>query len=70
MHEAYIEAKRHAVMSDMMLIMAMRDVIRKTPLADGCDHDLHELPVIDARIDYQCAACHGVQGVYADGTPA
>lgn len=38
----------------------MRDKARKTPLADGCDHDLRDLPIIDMMADRQCTKCHGI----------
>jgi hypothetical protein len=42
-------------------IQLARDEMRKAPrpFADGCDHDMEHLPIVDLMLDVRCRKCGG-----------
>ena len=39
----------------------MRDQLRRDPppFAEGCEHDMEQLPIVDVMLDERCRKCGG-----------
>lgn len=49
--------------ADAAALGLARDEMRRNPhpFAEGCDHDMEDLPVIDFLLDSVCRKCGGVR---------